>query len=68
MRQKTIQNVVAEMKIKGKPFELKIEFPKVTPIIDSLVHSITEDTKMMLNLTAHGDITVRATVISSTDL
>lgn len=68
MRQKTIQNVVAEMKIKGKPFELKIEFPKVTPIIDSLVHSITEDTKMMLNLTAHGEITVKATVITSTEL
>ena len=68
MNNETIQNVVAEMEIKGKPFTLKIEFPKVTPIKDSLTHSITEDTKMMLNLTAHGDTTVKATIRSSTSL
>lgn len=68
MRQKTIQNIIAEMKIKGKPFTLKVEFPTVTPVFDSLVHSLTEDTKMTVNLTAHGEITVKVTVISSTDL
>ena len=68
MRGETIQNVVAEMDIKGKPYTLKVEFPKVTPIIDSLTHAITEDTKMMLNLTAHGETTIRVTVRSSTDL